>query len=358
MNNKRFFYTVLALSPILLLSGCNPVKWFTGDKTEKVSKRSSKEESSASGSWIVKVDGKVVVTPQEFQDDFNALIDEKPQLKEMLPLMPNLEYDFARGLGNQKVISHFIEDNKIDQKKEYIVKKERMLNAVLQMLNAEFFSESFPTKELSYAQANKFYEENKQSMQGALVSKGGVTVSGVSFDKKSDADSFFKKVKDLKKFDRFLPRFSHIAFAKENNLGDNFKDFNMVNGQSFGIDPVLRSKLLSLKQFPKVDVLAVGDKTFWVVYATGKKEAQYRPFSEVKEDVKKGAQQTEKVKLLQGELEKLMKKYDVQINEDYFRQKASKANEQAAAIEAFQKKQAVVASNKSESPSLPATKTV
>ena len=350
MNMKKNFYAVLVLSPILLLSGCNPIKWIMGDKTDQATGEAEKGKKGVTSDWIVKVGDEVVVTPEKFQEDFDALLDEKPQLKAMLPLMPNLEHDFARGLGNQQAILQFIKENGIDQSSEYIAKKERMINAIEQMLNAEFFAEAFPTAQLSDKQAEDFYEEHKDSIQGILISKGGVAVSGVSFDKKADADAFYNRVKGVKKLDL-------KKVAEENRLGEKFRDFNMVNGQSFGVDPVLKTKILALKEFPKVDVLAIGDKAFWVVHATEKQEAQYRPFAEVKDGVKNVAQQTVKAKQLQVELDKLTTEYGVEINEGYFQEKVARASAEAAVRAAVQEKKNEVAEAEAMSP-LPASKTV
>jgi len=346
MNTKNVFYSALIFSPVLLLSGCN---WFSSEKTEKAP--GALNTNVTSGEWVVKIGNEIAVTPQQLQEEFNLLLEEKPQLKAMLPLMPNLEQDVAKSLGSGKVIARYIKDNKIDQKLDYIAKRDRFLRTADQMLNLEFFKEEFPVKQLSDADAKKFYEENRDSMQGALISKGGVTVYGVSFDKKDDADAFFNKVKGIKNLDL-------KKVAQENKLGDNFKDFNMVNAQSFGIEAVLRTKILAMKKFPKVEILPIGDKTFWVVHATGKKDPQYRSFDEVKDGVKNVAQQTEQVKQLQNELEKLMKKYDVQVNEDYFRSKALKENAKAAAFKALEEKDVVAQNEDVESEPLSAAKTV
>jgi len=348
MNTKKSFYSALILSPVLLLSGCN---WFSSEKTADTAK--SLNTNVASGEWIVKMDDDVIVTSDQFKKEFDALLAEKPQLKAMLPLMPNLEPDFAKGLGNQQVVSRYIKDNKIDQKADYAAKKERYFRAAEQMLNAEFFAEAFPTKELSDADAKQFYEENKDSLQGALISRGGVVASGISFDNKADADAFFNKIKNMKKLDL-------EKVAQDNKLGEKFEDFNMVNEQSFNVEPVLKAKILAIKEFPKVQMLPIADKKFWVVYAAEKQDSQYRPFEQVKDGVKNVAKQTEQVKRIQGELDKLMKKYNVQINEDYFREKVSRANAEAAAIRALQERKQAAAQNDAESQSqpLPAAKSV
>ncbi len=332
-KSRTKLYAVLAISPILLLSGCKPVDWVKEklgmSPSKKVKKYGKSKKRSSSKGWVVKVGDEVVVSDQKFEDEFNLLLEEKPQLKSMLPLMPNLEKDFARGLGNQEIITRYIQEHKLDQKSDYLAKKERMERAVIQMLNTEFFAQSFKDEKLSDSAVKKFYEDNKDTMQGILISRGGVNTVAVSFEKKSDADAFCKRAKSLGS------KLDIEKLAKNSGLSDKVRDFKMVNGQSYTVEPVLRTKLLSLKKFPTVDVVAVGDDAFWVVHAISKEEAQYRPFDQVKDGVRSVAEQTEKGKQLQKELEKLAKNYSLEINDSYFAKKTAQAEAQ---LEELQRK--------------------
>lgn len=315
---RKHFYIALALSPILLLSGCRPVDWLK----EKLGMCQCQEKKNAAGKkgrehlvageWVVKVGDDVIVSSDEFQAEFNLLLDEKPQLKSMLPLMPNLEKDFAKGLGNQEIIARYVEDKKLDQTPGFIAKKARMERAVKQMLNAEFFAQAFDATKVSDEDVKKFYEDNKDSMQGIMISRGGVNAAGVSFDKKIDAEVFLKKAKAAGK------DLDIQTFAKGEGLSDNARDFKLINEQSFGIDPVLRTKIMTLKEFPTVDMIATSENSFWVVHASSKEETKYRTFEQVKEGVRNVAEQTEKGKMLQQELEKLTQNYGMEINEQYF----------------------------------------
>jgi len=321
MKINKHLGAVLAFSPLLLLSGCDWVKEKLGmgkvPEATKKEKKKGKKIKTPKGEWVVKLQGETVVTPEEFEKEINLLSEERPQLKSMFAYMPNLEKDLARGMGNREAISHFIKDKKIDEQKEYISKKERVMNAAMQILDAEFFSKSFETGKVSDADVKLFYEDNKDTVQGLLISRGGVEASGVSFDKKADAQAFLEKAKKEKNLDL-------QKLAKENNLDKKFRDFKLVSEQSFGIDPVLRTKVLDVKTFPTVDIMSIGDKKFWVVHAPKKEETKYRPFDQVKDGIRQLAEQTERTKLLQKELDKLSKAYDVEVNETYFEKKSKK----------------------------------
>jgi len=332
---------VLAFSLVLLLSGCNPLEWVKekmgmgscdhgmnkcGDRKGSCASKSKKRTKKVAqgGDWIVKVDGEAVVYGDAFEKEFSTLLEEKPQLKAMLPLMPDLKKNFASGLGNQEAIALFVHKRGLDETAEYAEKKERVDRAVMQMLNVELFTKAFETASLSEEDLKKFYEENKDVMQGILISRGGVETVGVSFDKKTDAESFYIQAKEAGK------NLDLQKLAKKVGVSDKVCDFKVVNGQSFSIDPVLRTKIMGLKKFPTVELLAGENNSFWVINARSKEESQYRPFDQVREGVKNVAEQTQKAKELQLELEKLVQTYNIEINEQYFQSKTVAATESSA----------------------------
>jgi hypothetical protein len=307
---KKNLYVVLALSPLLLLSGC-------GEKSTPKSTTGRTVANTAD--WVVKIGDEVIVTAGEFKDKFNQLLEEKPQIKSMLPLMPNLQKDFAKGLGNQEAVARYIADQKIDQKSEYIARKAKMEEAVTQILNAEFFAQAFESKKLTDADVKKFYEENKDTMQGIMTSRGGANTVGVMFEKKADAEAFLDKA-------RAAGRALNLErLAKEMGLGKKVRDFKLVHEQSFGVDPILRTKILAIKSAPALDIVAANDKTFWVIHVTSKEISKYRAFDEIKEDLKNIAEQTEKAKQMQAELDKLTKHYGLEVNEKFFEKLAPQA---------------------------------
>ena len=294
----------------------------TGSCKKKSKKRTKKVAQG--GDWIVKVDGEAVIYGDAFEKEFSTLLEEKPQLKAMLPLMPDLKKNFASGLGNQEAIALFVHEKGLDETVEYAEKKERADRAVMQMLNVELFTKAFETASLSEEDLKKFYEENKDVMQGILISRGGVETVGVSFDKKTDAESFYTQAKEAGK------NLDLQKLAKKAGVSDKVRDFKVVNGQSFSIDPVLRTKIMGLKKFPTVELLAGENNSFWVINARSKEESQYRPFDQVREGVKNVAEQTQKARELQLELDKLVQTYNIEINEQYFQSKTVAATESAA----------------------------
>ena len=84
---------------------------------------------------------------------------------------------FFDGLVGQKLMTHYIEDNGINQTPEY----KQQLDALVQMLNARFFQMKH-TPKVTEAEMKAFYDQNKESMPEAVLSRGGVNATGVSFE--------------------------------------------------------------------------------------------------------------------------------------------------------------------------------
>ena len=148
-------------------------------------------------------------------------------------------------------------------------------------------------------------------MPEAVVSRGGVNATGVSFTKEADAKAFLEKAKGKGA--------TLDKVAKENNLGDKYRDFKLVNAMSIGVDPVLRDKIVALKKFPALELVKVNDNTYWVVYAASKEEQKYRSFEEVKPVIEQRLTGQKQEKAMEKAMEQLKKDYNVVINEDYFK---------------------------------------
>ena len=81
MKTKKALYAVLVISPVLLRSGCNPMDWFKGKgggEIESKKEMFSEKKVVGGGDWIVKVGNEVAVSSNDFEKEFNALLDEKP----------------------------------------------------------------------------------------------------------------------------------------------------------------------------------------------------------------------------------------------------------------------------------------
>ncbi|HZW60917.1 MAG TPA: peptidyl-prolyl cis-trans isomerase [Candidatus Babeliales bacterium] len=319
MKNKILF--ALALSPLVLLSGCAPLDWIKEKlglkKKQEMVLIEEGESLVGEGETLVSMAGKPIISAKSLDHEFDQLLEENPQLKSVLPLMPDAKYNFLQGLISQRVVDKFVEDNRIDEDPEYQKDLSRMLRSVKRMLNTKYFGLKH-TIEVTDAEIEKFYNENKNTMPDLLVSRGGVKAAGVPFSREEEAKAFAAKAKGR----------DFTKAAKESGLESKLRDFKQVNSQSLGIDNAVKNKIVALKKFPTVEVVKGDDKNFWVVSATESQEASYRPFEQVKAGLKQFIEKEKRMAMFDKEIGKLKDEYHVVVNEDFFK---PKENSQVAA---------------------------
>lgn len=310
---------VSTLALVLLLSGC---EWW-GAKKEAASPAGASKEVAAGDVVIATMAGKPILTLKQFEERFEQLLAGQPQLRAMLQYMPDLKVDVAKSLVSQDIINKFVEESGVNKQADYLKDLELARAQAQNIVNVKHFRVAC-TKPVAEADVRKYYDEHKGEHPELLASQGGIPAASVSFEKEADAKAFMAKVtgkgiEDLKKA------------ADAAKLGAKFKDYKFVNAQSFGIDPVLRDKIVAIKK-PGLELIKVNDKSFFVVGAGTKEESKYRPFEEVKEGLSKFLANKAMEESMEAKLDELKKTYNVTINEDLLRPKQEeKAGEVKAA---------------------------
>jgi hypothetical protein len=117
---------------------------------------------------------------------------------------------------------------------------------------------------------------------------------------------------------------------------DRFKDFKLVNAQSVGIDPTLRQKISAITKVPTTELVKLSKDKVWVVKATEKEDAKYRPLEQIKDDLKAFLEKEKLQERINEEIEKLHKSYSVEVNSEYFKpeEKEAEAGSEVAANDA------------------------
>jgi len=327
MNKKMFLSLIIA--SMVALPGCGVLHWVkdklgfgtcgaNGDMSsvegmvDEVMGQAD-DTLAGKGKTLVSMSGQSIISDQSLERDFEQLLEENPQLKSVLPLMPDAKYNFLQGMISQAVVDKYVVDNSVDQQSEYKQELARMMRSVKRMLNTKYFGLAHPI-EITDAEISKFYEDNKNTMPDLLVSRGGVKAEGVSFTSVAAAKAFAAKA-DSKNF---------AKVAKEDGLSDNMRDFNLVNSQSLGMHATLRNKIASMKKFPAVQTVKVDDKTFWVVNATESQDATYRPFEQVKSGLKQFVEKEKRMAMFDKEISHLKDEYKVEVNEGFFKAQQEK----------------------------------
>lgn len=290
----------LLICSIVFLPSCDWLKDKVGLKKTTTSAIAANDTTEV----IATIDGKPLMTSGEFEKQFKNFIEKHPY-GAMFAQMEGVDRKIFDGLVGQKIMTRWIEEQGINDSDEY----KEYLEQLVQMLNARFFQMKHPVS-VSDSDIRAFYDQNKDNMPEAVLSRGGVNATGVQFAKEADAKAFLEKAKGKGA--------TLDKVAKEAGFGDKFRDFKLVNAASIGIDNVLRDKIVALKKFPSLEIFKSNDGNFWIVYASGKEEQKYRPYDELKPAIEQRLSAQKQEQAIEKAMDQLKKDYKVEIKEDYF----------------------------------------
>lgn len=353
MNVKQSLSLSAVALAILALAGC-------GSDSCKRDDHGHGATESASADVLLRINGKPAVTVGEFEDYKTKILEIQPQYKQMMAMMPEVErikidQNLYDNLVNQKILQAWVEKNNIDDSSEYQKDLALIVDFAKQNLSVKHFQEKHPVT-VTEADLRNFYEENKGKMPGLSQSLGGVHAKAVKFESKDKANDFLAKAK--------APGADFDKLAKAANA--KVEEFKDVNNRSFNLDMQVRKSILAMEKFPKTELVEAG-KVAWVVKGIEKTEPVYVAFDEVKDGLENMLKQQKQTELIQAELEKLKKEYDVDINSGYFDAKIKLAQEAAqqeaeklaaASQEADKEEVAVAQSDVKAEEAAPAAKTV
>lgn len=313
--SRKYLHLMFLLIPVAFLPSCGWLREQLGGGKETVEKKAQPEmlkEVDDGSEVLVTMGGKSIITAKSLDEDFDQLLEENPQVKAMLPMMPDIKQNFLNGMVSQAVVDKYVEEHNIDQQVAYQNDLARMMRSVRRMLNTKYFGEAHPV-EVGDAEVREFYDKHKDMIPDLIVSRGGVNTVGVSFATEEEAKSFLEKVKGKSK------DFAKIVEAE--GLKDKMRDFKLVNAQSVGIDFALKNKIVALNKFPAIELIKADDKTFWVANAVSKEESKYKPFKEVKEHLAPHVAKEKKMEAFEKEIEKLKAAYNVVVDTgaEYFK---------------------------------------
>lgn len=319
--------SILMLSSLLFLPSCGLIDWikekFGGGTPAAPSTQPMGGPARADGSPILAtIDGKPLITKNMLESEKARLIESNPQLQAMIALMDERQLDrnLMDGLTSREAIRKYVKENKIEESDKYKKDFEMVLNQVRDALNTRYFMEAF-TEQVNDAEVQAYYDANKDAVPNLLLSRGGIAAKGVSFKDRQEAKDFATKVKAVKN--------DIEKAAKE--AGENcVKDFKLVNEDSFGIDETLKTRITTMKTFPRVEVVKAGDE-YWTVVATSKEAPKYRPLEQVRAELKQAIEKEKTMKRFEQEVARLKDEYSIEIDESFF---AEKPEDNAVALTA------------------------
>lgn len=323
--SRRFFVSSsLLLAALLIMPACN---WFGGSN--------SPENASAckKGEYAIKLGGDTVLTTDEFKDylemyklaqmqqmpmpgfDFDAMLAQLPEEQQRMYYNQILEMQL-----NGALICKCIEENRWHEAEEY-KKNLRMMRDELEkkLAQDEFVKRLASSSAPTDKEAEKYYVENRATnpyMQGEqfLRKQAGVNAYAVKAKDEAQAKAL---VSSATTNSRGLKKAAEAVGLKAEDLG-------VVTLQSSKPDKTVVIKIMSAQKFPTVDMVKSGD-TWYVYESASKKDAEYAPFSQVKDLVKQVMQQDILLKEYQKQIEELKGKYKVEINAPFIESLIKKA---------------------------------
>ncbi|RTL06073.1 peptidyl-prolyl cis-trans isomerase [Candidatus Dependentiae bacterium] len=261
------------------------------------------------GKPLVTMDGKVIITVDSLETEKQKIFKANPQIEKISAYM-NINQSLLYGLTNYAVIDKYIEESGIKNTDNYKTDLQDSYNDVVRMINTKYFSQKYPST-VTESDVKKFYEENKDLSANFIIAKGGIKAIEVSFDQEAKANEFAQKVR--------AKNGNVTTVAQENGIEESkIKDLGLVHDQSIAIDAAVKKAILQITQFPTVVVVKTTDNKFSVVVTNGKEETKYRPYEQVKAQLKEYLEKEKQGKAIDDAINELKKTYNVVIDESFF----------------------------------------
>lgn len=334
MNSKFLRLGVISLS-LLVLPQCD---WFKSkDSSEKMtgSEESTEGSSAQSGSQnidenvLLYSDDKSLITVDAFKEYLELFLEAQPEARQILQFMPNAETEIYKNMQSEVVLDLWAQKSGADKKAEFKKELDQIQRIGRQKLAVKYFMMEHPVK-VSDSEVKKFYDENKDAIPQLVESQGGITAKGVKFESEGKAKEFIEKAR---------AKNSVSSAAKDANL--SVKEFKAVNPTSYEVEGPIRKTISEVKTFPSIDLVDIGDGSFWVIESVAKEPKKYVDFDKIKDALKAHVEQQRIAEVFGKEIEKLKQEYNLKENLGYFEKKMKDAEgKQKELFEQFRKQQA------------------
>ncbi len=301
-NKVKSFYGVAVLA-LALLSGCD---WCC--KKKGCQKDASSSANMQDGKTVLlTIDGKSMITVDQFNDYYNQFLAANPRLQGMIQFLPNAKQEILNGMINEEIVVYWAKQNKVDQNAEYQAELKNAMRMVERGLAAKNFEQTMVGKvAVTDDEIKAYYDQHKDPE--LIVTPGGVKAMGVEFDSNLKATVFLDRVRG--KANNFK------ALAAESKF--TVRDFGPINAMSFDVDKNIQQQVSALKGFPSIIIVETANKKYWVVAALSKEETKYRSLDEVRDGVKAAIEREKLAKIWTDKINELKSKYSIVENKPNF----------------------------------------
>lgn len=259
---------------------------------------------------LVSMNGKPVLTLKEFDEFLAEVASNDPQIGFVL------QYDPVRvreGLFENKVqlmiMGEWAKTSGIRDTAKYQAEEQKKLEQIRMMLDVQTFIQDHKV-EVTEADIKEYYEKHKSTDRRLLLSPAGIEAKAVRFEKdqKTKADEFAHKLKTN-------PKETLESLAKASDL--DVSNLGIISDDSTNVMPEIKDAILAVQKFPHVAVVKCEDD-YWVINATGKVAAKYRPLEQVQDGLRELLLPEKTKQMIDIELPKLAQKFKIVENKQYF----------------------------------------
>lgn len=313
MKMKKFLNIALLIPGLMVLPACD---WFGSKESAPSAQDYSMGGSVGSQEIAVTIDGKPGVTVEEFQRNLDAIKQAQPMMEQMLPFMPEdqqrmMYAQIAENIIGGTLIQDYVAAQGWDKNVEYLQNARRLHEDLdKELANREFQSRLLKEISVTDAELKSYYENNRETNMifkraPFMIAADGVTALVVKAQDEAQAKAIVdaaKKSGDLKQ----------AAQAHKQKV----EDLGLVTAQTMEPDRLVIIKALGMQNFPSVEMVKSGD-AYWVIQATGKKNAEFALFDQVKDAVNQVVLSDRFQKAYMNKINDLKKNRDVVVNQGF-----------------------------------------
>lgn len=297
---------------------------------------------------VITKNGKTVLTYGEFEAFIDDLKKADPNIEFYLKMDPSIKAQLLDAKERQIIIDTVAQAMGAANDPEYKKEYEQGEKALREMLSQKFFVKKH-VQEVTDADAQRYYQENKDTDSMLVAVPAGVQAKGVKFASQAEAEKFAAQVKaENNDITKAATPAKHAV-----------QDFGSVTKMSMNVDPAVKAKILETAKFPAVDVVKAGDKEFWVVVSLRKQETQYRSLDQVKDAIKQRLNSKRIEEMFQTKVPQFEKEHKIEVNKkfaDALKQEAEVMKGEAEGFiqQLMQQQEAAQAEQKAQAPKQPA----
>ncbi|NBV40539.1 peptidyl-prolyl cis-trans isomerase [bacterium] len=281
---------------------------------------SSSDAKDNSTQVLFSIDGNPVLTVDEYNEQLELAIESAPQLQVVLQMQPDAEYQYLfKTMKMAKLMKHWAQNTGIDQQADFKKEQQRLHELVDLQLFMKAYDDAHPVK-VSDSELKEFYNSQKETLPGLMISQGGVKVEAVKCESEKEADAFLKALQN-----------NHLNMKKTAEAKDQEVSEFVINESSFHSKP-LKDFVADVKKYPTTKIVHADD-VWWVAKAVEKTDAQYQDFEQIKEGLARLVEQRKKEEQIEKAIDELSAQFNAQENKEFFE---NKIKDRQGMMQAFQ----------------------